>query len=222
MGKLLYITAHPLSEESSVSQQIGKEFLATYEKKNPDVEIVKLDLYNENIPLLDADVLSAWGKLGAGESFESLTKEQQAKLGRINELTDQFVEADRYVFVTPLWNFSYPPTLKAYIDTFAIAGKTFKYTETGPVGLLEGKKAVHIQATGGIYSEGPAVGMNFADSHLKAVLGFVGVTDVTSIFAEGVAMGPEKAEESKQTAIKEAQQLAISLDKKGLLKRIFS
>ncbi|MDP5272988.1 FMN-dependent NADH-azoreductase [Chengkuizengella axinellae] len=222
MSKLLYITAHPLSEENSVSQQVGKTFLETYTKKNRDVEVIKLDLFEENIPLLDADVLSAWGKLGAGESFDSLTNEQQSKLGRINELTDQFMDADRFVFVTPMWNFGFPPVLKAYIDTFAIAGKTFKYTETGPVGLLEGKKAVHIQATGGIYSEGPAAGANFGDSHLKTVLGFVGVTDVTSIIAEGIAMGPEKAAESKEAAIKDAQQLAANLDKKGLLKRIFS
>ncbi|MFS1513002.1 FMN-dependent NADH-azoreductase [Chengkuizengella sp. SCS-71B] len=212
MGKLLYITAHPLSEENSVSLQIGKEFLVTYEKKNPDVEIVKLNLYEENIPPLDADVISAWSKLSAGESFESLTDEQQVKVGRIDELAEQFAEADCSAFVTPMWNFSFPAVLKAYIDTIVIPGKTFKTTETGMIGLLEGKKAVHIMASGLIYSDGPMVGSEHANSLLKTVLGFLGVTDVESIFAEGISMGPKQAEESKQAAIKKAHEVAKNLE----------
>ncbi|MFP3821738.1 NAD(P)H-dependent oxidoreductase, partial [Bacillus sp. SIMBA_008] len=88
--------------------------------------------------------------------FDTLSAEEQAKVARLNELSDQFVSADKYVFVSPLWNFSFPPVLKAYIDSVAVAGKTFKYTEQGPVGLLTDKKALHIQARGGYYSEGPA------------------------------------------------------------------
>ena len=77
---------------------------------------------------------------GAGEGFEALTEVQQQKVATMNTNLETFMNADRYVFVTPMWNFSYPPVVKAYLDNVAIAGKTFKYTENGPVGLLEGKK----------------------------------------------------------------------------------
>lgn len=85
----------------------------------------------------------------------------------MNTNLETFMHADRYVFVTPMWNFSYPSVVKAYLDNLAIAGKTFKYTENGPVGLLEGKKALHIQATGGVYSEGPYAAVDFGRNHLK-------------------------------------------------------
>ncbi|NDI35752.1 FMN-dependent NADH-azoreductase [Chengkuizengella sediminis] len=217
MKKLLYITAHPLTEENSVSLQVGKEFLETYEKKNPDVEIVKLDLYKENIPLLDADVLSAWFKLDAGGSFESLTNEQQVKFGRISQLATQFAEADRYVFVNPMWNFSYPAVLKAYIDTIVVKGITMDSNETGSFGLLEGKgkKAVHILASGNIYSDGPNAESEHANSLLKTTLVYLGVTEIDSIFAEGTAI-PDLAEGNKQAAIKKAHEVAenLEIDKK--------
>ncbi|PNB70901.1 FMN-dependent NADH-azoreductase, partial [Pseudomonas sp. FW305-BF6] len=81
-------------------------------------------------------------------------------------IVTQFVEADKYVFVTPMWNFSFPPVMKSYIDAVCVAGKTFKYTENGPQGLLGGKKALHIQASGGVYSEGPAAGMEMGHRYI--------------------------------------------------------
>jgi FMN-dependent NADH-azoreductase len=118
------------------------------------------------------------------------------------------VGADKYVFVSPMWNLSIPPRLKAFIDTIMIAGKTFKYTENGPVGLLTGRKAVHIQARGGIYSEGPGVDMEFGDRYLRAVLAFIGITDVETIAVEGMAFMPEKAQEIQEKAIVQAKEVA--------------
>ena len=82
-----------------------------------------------------------------------MSAEEKAKVSRLSSLSEQFVAADKYVFVTPLWGFSFPPVMKAYFDSVSVAGKTFKYTEEGPVGLLTDKKAFHIQARGGFYSE---------------------------------------------------------------------
>ncbi|MFS1515446.1 FMN-dependent NADH-azoreductase [Bacillus sp. SCS-151] len=211
MKKLLYINAHPLTEEHSVSLQVGKEFLENYEKKNSDVEIVKLDLYNEYLPFIDADVLSAWGKLGAGESFDSLTKEQQAKVGRISQIASQFAEADRYVFVTPMWNFSFPAVLKAYIDTIVVKGITIDFNEKGTFGLLKGKKAVHIMASGSIYSHGSKTESEHANSLLKTNLEYMGVEEIESIFAEGTAI-PDLAEKNKQAAINKAHEVAQNLE----------
>jgi FMN-dependent NADH-azoreductase len=208
MAKLLYITANPKQEEESYSLSVGRAFLNAYKQQNPHDEIVELDLYRTDIPFIDADVLNGWGKLQQGHEFEQLSAEEQQKISRINELTDQFISANKYVFVTPMWNFSFPPKMKAYIDTICIAGKTFRYTENGPVGLLTGRKALHIQARGGIYSEEPMKDMEFGDRYLRAIFSFIGMTDVQSIFVEGMAQFPNEAEAIKQNAIKQAEQIA--------------
>jgi FMN-dependent NADH-azoreductase len=208
LTKVLYITAHPLDDTQSYSLAAGKAFIETYKEANPDHEVIHLDLYKEYIPQIDADVLNGWGKLRSGKSLDELTSEEKAKVGRLSELCEQFIEADKYVFVTPLWNFSFPPVLKAYIDAVAVAGKTFKYTEQGSVGLLTDKKALHIQARGGIYSEGPAAQMEMGHRYLAVVMQFFGVPSFEGLFVEGHAAQPEKAEEIKQNAIVRAKDLA--------------
>ncbi|HEX3015240.1 MAG TPA: FMN-dependent NADH-azoreductase, partial [Desulfobacteria bacterium] len=175
MAKVLYITANPKPVNDSFCLSAGQAFLDAYRQANPNDEVIPLDLYKMNIPLIDADVFSGWGKLQQGTAFEQLTAEEKKVVGDINQLCDQFVQADKYIFVTPMWNLGIPPKMKAYIDTICIAGKTFKYTESGPVGLMTAKKAVHIQARGGVYSEGPATGFEFGDRYIKALLTFLGV-----------------------------------------------
>ncbi|MEH6892358.1 FMN-dependent NADH-azoreductase [Bacillus sp. JJ864] len=208
MSKILYITANPKTPDQSYGLSVGQAFLEVYRSEAPNDEIIELDLYKTNIPYIDADVFSGWGKLQQGTVFENLSAEEQSKVSAINKLTDQFVEADKYVFVTPMWNFSFPPLMKAYIDTICIAGKTFKYTAEGPVGLLSGKKTVHIQARGGIYSEGPAKEMEFGDRYLRAIMSFVGIIDVQSVFVEGMNQMPNEAERIKGKAIAQAREIA--------------
>jgi FMN-dependent NADH-azoreductase len=202
MGKVLYVTANPKSPERSRGLAVGQAFIEAYREARPEDEIVHLDLFRDDIPTLDIDVFNGWDKLSHGEE---LTSEERRKVERINELTDQFVAADKYVFVSPLWNLSIPPILKTYIDNICVAGKTFKYTENGPVGLLQGKKAIHIQASGGIYSRGPAREMEFGNRYLTALLRFMGVTDVDSIFVEGMDYNPADADRIVQEAIEEAR-----------------
>ncbi|MBN8209689.1 FMN-dependent NADH-azoreductase [Bacillus sp. NTK071] len=210
MTKVLYITVNPKPVQESFSLTIGEAFLKAYQEEHPEDSILKLDLYKIDLPYIDTDVFNGWGKLQNGNEFQHLSADEQMKVSRINDLTDQFINADKYVFVTPFWNFSFPPKLKAYIDTIAIAGKTFKYTEDGPVGLLTDKKALHIQARGGVYSEGPAKEMEFGDRYLHAVLGFLGIPSVESVIAEGMAQMPDKAEEIKNKAIDKAHKVALN------------
>ena len=210
MTKLLYITAHPHDDTQSYSMAVGKSFIDTYKEVNPDHEIINLDLYTEDIPHIDVDVFNGWGKLRSGQSFDELSADEKAKVGRLNELVEQFVAVDKYVFVTPLWNFSFPPVLKAYIDSVSVAGKTFKYTAEGPVGLLTDKKALHIQARGGIYSEGPAAAMEMGHRYLDIIMQFYGVPSFEGLFVEGHAAMPDKADEIKQNAIARAKDLAHS------------
>ncbi|MDE3841142.1 FMN-dependent NADH-azoreductase [Bacillus methanolicus] len=208
MAKVLYITAHPLNETQSYSLAAGKVFIDTYKEVNPNDEVVHIDLFKENIPQIDADVLSGWGKLRSGQSFEELTAEEKAKVGRLSELCEQFIAADKYVFVTPMWNFSFPPVMKAYLDSVAVAGKTFKYTEQGSVGLLTDKKALHIQARGGIYSEGPAAELEMGHRFIDAMMKFFGVPSLEGLFIEGHNAMPDKAQEIKENAIARAKELA--------------
>ncbi|MCY1048102.1 NAD(P)H-dependent oxidoreductase, partial [Mammaliicoccus sciuri] len=123
------------------------------------------------------------------------------------ELSDQFVNADKYVFVTPFWNFSFPPVMKAYLDSVSVAGKTFKYTAEGPVGLLPDKKALHIQARGGYYSEGPAADLEMGHRYIGQMMNFYGITDFDGLIVEGHNANPEKAEEIKADAIERAKAL---------------
>ncbi|MBT2760539.1 FMN-dependent NADH-azoreductase [Paenibacillus sp. ISL-20] len=212
MATVLYITAHPRDDEQSYSLAVGKEFVQAYRSAHPQDELIHLDLYKMNIPQLDADVLNGWDKLKSGTAFEQLTLAEQTKIGRINELADQFVAADKYIFVTPIWNYSYPPVMKSYIDSFCIVGKTFKYLpDVGRVGLLGDKKVVHIQASGSVISQGsktPTESFEMGHRHLKVIMDFVGITDVKGIFVEGMAEYPEQAPQFKEKAIRLAHKIA--------------
>ncbi|ARK29594.1 FMN-dependent NADH-azoreductase [Halalkalibacter krulwichiae] len=208
MTKVLYITAHPHDETASYSMAVAKAFIDTYKQVNSDHEIITIDLYKEEIPYIDVDVFNGWGKLQSGQAFEALSTDEKAKVGRLSELCEQFISADKYIFVTPLWNFSFPPIMKAYIDAVAVAGKTFKYTAQGPIGLLTDKKALHIQARGGIYSEGPAAQMEMGHRYLDIIMQFFGVPSFEGLFVEGHNAMPEKAGEIKENAIARAKDLA--------------
>ncbi|QHT60859.1 FMN-dependent NADH-azoreductase [Paenibacillus lycopersici] len=210
MATVLYITAHPHDHQASFSMAVGKAFIDAYREANPSDEVVHVDLYKENIPQLDADVFAGWGKLQSGAGFEQLSDEEKAKVARLGQLSEQFVAADKYVFVSPMWNFSFPPVLKAYVDAVAVAGKTFKYTAEGPVGLLTDKKGLHIQASGGVYSEGPAAGFESGFSYLKKISMFFGIPSFEGLFVEGMAANPAAAPEIKANAIAKATELAAT------------
>ncbi|MDE9828757.1 FMN-dependent NADH-azoreductase [Staphylococcus delphini] len=204
MAKLLYITAHPLDELLSASMAAGKTFKETYEQAHPEDEVVHIDLFKEDIPQIDADVFSGWGKLQNGET---LTDTEQKKVNRLGEIVDEFINADKYVFVSPMWNLSFPPVLKAYIDAVAVAGKTFKYTSEGAKGLLTDKKALHIQARGGFYSEGPGADLEHGDRYLKTMMGFFGVPSYETIIVEGHHAAPERSEEIKTNSLRQAEEV---------------
>ncbi|HZG17207.1 MAG TPA: FMN-dependent NADH-azoreductase [Candidatus Bathyarchaeia archaeon] len=208
MATVLYITAHPHDHTQSYSMAVGKAFIEAYREANPGDEVITLDLYKENIPHIDADVFSGWGKLRSGNTFDQLSEKEKEKVGILSGLTDQFVAADKYVFVTPLWNFSFPPVMKAYIDSICTAGKTFKYTAEGPVGLLTDKKALHIQARGGVYSEGPAAAMEMGHRYLGIIMQFFGIPSFEGLFVEGHNQFPDRAEAIKEEAIGRAKELA--------------
>lgn len=209
MATVLYITAHPLDPQSSYSLAVGKEFIQAYRESNPGDDVVHLDLYKENIPQFDADVLRGWEKLRSGSSFDQLTDGEKSKVARLEAIVDQFVAADKYVYVSPMWNFTIPPVMKAYTDATSIPGKTFRYTENGPEGLLTGKKVLHIQASGSVYSEGPLAPLEMGYSYLNKVLRFYGIQSIEAVFVEGTALkSQEQAPAIKEKAIAHAKEVA--------------
>ncbi|MCZ0704642.1 FMN-dependent NADH-azoreductase [Natronobacillus azotifigens] len=208
MTTVLYITANPNDASVSHSIATGEHFIQAYQKTNPDHEIVPIDLYGTHIPQIDAEVFQGWGKLQSGSDFTSLTEPEKKKIYRLEELCNQFIKADKYVFVSPLWNLSIPPVLKAYIDAVAVAGKTFKHTEQGAVGLLHNKKALHIQASGGVYSHGPGADKEMGHRYIRTLLEFFGVTDVVGLFIEGHDQMPDRKEEIIALAKQQAEELA--------------
>ncbi|MGV2875461.1 FMN-dependent NADH-azoreductase [Macrococcus capreoli] len=208
MTKVLYITAHPNDETISFSMATGKAFIESYKAAHPEHDVKHIDLYDTFIPLLDKEVFSGWGKLRSGEAFETLSETEQQKVARIEELSDEFAAADKYVFVAPMWNLSFPAVVKAYIDTVAIAGKSFKYTENGPVGLLTDKKALLVQARGGFYTEGPAANYEMGNRYLQTILGFMGIPSIEELIIEGHNALPDQADAIKAAAIEKAEKLA--------------
>lgn len=205
--KILYITANPKNINDSHSLSVGEAFLKEYKKNNPEDEVVTIDLFKSNVPLIDNDVMNAWGKLGNGVEFKDLSEIEIEKVSAMGLNLEEFISADKYVFVSPLWNFGVPPVLKAYIDNILITGKTFKYTETGPVGLLENKKALYIQASGGVYSNPQMASYEHGFNHLKIALGFIGISDLQNLLVEGVNMASDGGTEIRSQFISKAIEL---------------
>lgn len=200
MGKVLYIKANAKPEGASRTFQIADSFIESYREAQPGDEIITLDLYRENIGLLSPeDVAVVFGP-----------KSEASKSHPVLKYAYQFAQADKYVIAEPLWNLSVPAILKAYIDYICVTGITFKYTEKGPVGLCPGRKAVNITTRGGIYSEGSLATSEMGDRYLKKVFAFFGITDYTTISAEGLDVVGNDVTAIVEKAKQEAREKAKS------------
>jgi FMN-dependent NADH-azoreductase len=160
-----------------------REFVAAWKSTHPTGTVIRRDLAASSLrPLDEAWIYSAYTDSAAR------TPEQTAALAQSDELIGELERADEYVIGVAMHNFSIPGGLKLWIDQVARRGRTFAYGKNGPEGLLKGKKATVLAASGGAYGAGsPAAAMNFIDPYLKTVLGFLGVTDVNFITAGGVS-----------------------------------
>ena len=198
MSKVLYIKANIKPEGQSRTFKISDKFVEEYKKQNPEDEIITLDLYKENINFLN------------GEDLEAIygPKNDDSKNHPVLKYAYEFAEADKYIIAAPMWNLSTPSILNAYMDYVSVTGITFKYTERGPVGLCNGKKAIHIVSRGGKYSEGPAAMLEMGDRYLKSIFAFFGITDFTSIVAEGLDVIGQDVESIIEDKIKEAKEVA--------------
>lgn len=218
MGKLLYITANPKGLEKSKGLQIGEAFLETYQEVRPEVEIKRIDLFALDFVQMDADLVSARGKLaGYGYTLDQLTDCEREKILKMHALADEFISYDYYVFVSPMWNLSSPAVLKAFTDNLFVSGKTFAYTPDGPKGLLANKKAIHIQTRGGKYIGTPMEQLESGDRYLKIALRFLGIEVMDTLVAEGFDLYPKKIPEMVAEAKERAKIAAVEFAKKSIL-----
>src|SRR3984893_9576082 len=183
MATLLRIDSSPLGSDASFSRQLTHEFVQHWQRTHADGKLITRDLVTTKLQPLSAE----W--IGAAHTPEAaLSPNQQDVVSLSNQLTAALESADEYVSGVAMHNFSIPAVLKLWIDQIARAGKTFSYGEGGVQGLLQGKKATVLMASGGVYELGtPSGALNFVEPYLRAVLGFLGVKDVKFVTAGGVA-----------------------------------
>jgi len=207
MAKVLFIKANNRPVEQAVSVKLYEAFLSTYKESHPEDEIIELDLFKENLPYYDVEKINGMFKQARGLE---LTESEKQAADLVNKYLDQFLAADKIVFGFPLWNFTVPAVLHTYIDYLSQAGKTFRYTAEGPIGLLPDKKVALLNARGGVYSEGPLQSVEMAVNFVSAALNFWGVKDVTSVIVEGHNQFPDRAEEIIQDGIERAAKAAVN------------
>lgn len=179
MSKLLYIKSSILGE-AGMSTQLAQTYIDQWQLANAEGEVVVRDLVAENLPHLDADVMAAL-RAPADEHTDVQRDIAACSDAFIQELRD----ADVILIGVPMYNFSIPTQLKTYFDWIAKAGVTFKYTETGPVGLLEDKPVYLLATRGGLYRDS---GQDFQIPFVKQFLSFIGFNQVETIYAEGLSM----------------------------------
>ncbi len=198
---ILHLDASASKHAESHTRRLSARLVDQLTAANDAATVVYHDLADMKLPHIDTTIRDAWAPEGERDaSLEELAT-------RSKTLVTELQAADTIIVGSPMYNFSVPSTLKAWIDHVAIAGQTFRYTDSGPEGLLADKKAYLILSSGGVYSEGPAASSDHLDTYLRTVLAFLGVTDITTIRAEGVAYGPEQEEAAMQQAYSQIQAL---------------
>ena len=189
MTKVLFVKANNRPAEEAVSVKLYETFLDSYKKSHPEDIVVELDLYNEELPYIGVDLINATFRGG------DLTEKEAKALEIADKYLNQFLEIDKVVFAFPLWNLTIPAVLHTYIDYLNRAGKTFKYTPEGQVGLLGNKKIALLNARGGLYSEGPAAEMEMAVKYVSTMMKFFGIKDIETVVIEGHNQFKDKVDE---------------------------
>ena len=191
MSKVLVLKSSILAGYSQ-SGQLSDYFVEQWREKHSADEITVRDLAANPVPVLDGELVGA-----LRPSDAPLTPRQQEALALSDELIAELKAHDVIVIAAPMYNFNIPTQLKNYFDLVARAGVTFRYTENGPEGLVKGKRAIVLTSRGGIHKDTPT---DLVAPYLSLFLGFIGITDVNFVFAEGIAYGPEVATKAQTDA----------------------
>jgi FMN-dependent NADH-azoreductase len=192
MDNILVINSS-VNRAESVSRSLIDETLTQLLDSGAGAAVIHRDLGANPVPHLTADNL-------AGVRGKPSTQPELAARALSDELIDELRWADTILIGAPMYNFSISTGLRAWFDYVLRPGETFSYSQAGPKGLLVGKRVIVVESRGGIYSEGPAKGMDFQEPYLRQLLGFVGITDVTFVHAEKIGFGPDAREAALRAA----------------------
>lgn len=182
----ILVVSSSANGDSSVSNGLVARFVDSVRETNPAAHVVLRDVGANPLPHLTQETVAAI----KGEPKTPAELEARALS---DALVEELQQADLILIASPMYNFGISSTLKAWFDHVLRAGVTFRYTEAGPEGLLKGRKAVVIESRAGFYSEGAGTAMDGQEPHIRTMLGFIGLDDVTWIRAEKLAFGPDVA-----------------------------
>jgi FMN-dependent NADH-azoreductase len=205
--KLLHIDTS-ITGPASVSRQVSAAIVETLKASTPGLEVTHRDLAAQPLDHVtlghlpgDHPIVAMLGAGGGSEDHRAQTV----------SILDEFMASDIVVIGAPMYNFTIPSQLKTWIDRILIAGRTFRYTATGPEGLAKGKRVIVAVSRGGYYGPGaPSEAAEHLQKYLRTVFGLIGITDVEFIIAEGLAVGPDHREKGIAAALDAAQKLAVS------------
>jgi len=200
--KLLRIDASAQTQGSH-SKQAADHFQAQWTAQSKMHHVDKIDLATTQVPHITEKVIEAM-------YTREKSEQQHALLAQSNQFIAQIKSADALLISTPMYNFGVPSSLKAFFDSVARVGETFVYTDTGPKGLLENKKAYLIISSGGDYRAEPLNAMNHVDTYLKTILGFIGIQDVEYIHLPNMARGEEAVSLGMTEAKSEIQRIVAA------------
>ena len=205
--KLLHVIATPRNEKSN-TLQVSKVFLDSLTAHHPGIQVDVVDLFNLDLPALAGDNIEAKYTLMVGQPID---KDHEESWRQIENLIRHFVSADAYVISTPMWNFGIPYALKYYIDCIVQPGYVFGFNEMGmPVPMVLGKKMVCVTARGGDYSSSsPMHAYDFQQPYLRAIFGFIGITDIEFITVQPTDVSSLR-DAAFASALMQAQSLADS------------
>jgi FMN-dependent NADH-azoreductase len=202
---LLHIDSSALGDLST-SRKLTASIVAAWQQDNPDVRVTYRDLAAAPPPHLTGRVAMAM----RSRNLAGLSADERTQVALSDELVEEFLDADAVVLGAPMYNFSLPTPLKAWIDRIAQAGRTFKYTESGAVRLAGGKRVVIASSRGGKYAGTPLEpALDHQEAYLRGVFGFVGITDLTVVRAEGTNMGPDAVKQALIAAEKQIERLFV-------------
>jgi FMN-dependent NADH-azoreductase len=201
MKRILFIHSS-IFDEDSASTQIARSLVERVIQQNPGSDVTRIDLAKNALPHLGADEFRSWVT-----PADQRDQVQTALASRSDDLIEQLLSHDTLVLAVPMYNLGIPSTLKAWIDRVSRAGKTFRYTNEGPVGMIERMHAYLVFARGGIYRDSP---LDTQTSYLTSVLGLMGIESVDTIFAEGLNMGEETRKKSLDEAMAKVGSLIVA------------
>jgi len=205
MSKILVITASPRGERS-VSRALTTNFAQLWAQHHPQDTILLRDVGHHPVP----HITEPW-VVGAFAPPDAQTTESKAAIAVSDQLVEEFLSVDRYIFGVPMYNLNIPSTFKAYIDQIVRAGKTFAIGPNGYEGLVKDKKALFITSSGGSFPAGsPMAAYNFQEPYLRAIFSFIGVTDINFVVADSMNQGEDSAKLSRQKAENKLTELATS------------